>query len=181
MSAHWLCFGLFSLAGGCTRLTSQTVSLSLSRDPGITKCSSLVLCWVCRHRPGDSSRPSTTQEEKNSPWSSGPVASWRRHMFLCFCQLALAPLLAFRAVSASSHSPPASQPTVDPNQRKSEVRGFVFFVVHGPSPGCEIRMQKAELKGEATPPRKARETSIFSPDDRQTPARREARKHRGPR
>ena len=25
---------------------------------------------------------------------------------------------------------------VDPNQRKSEVRGFVFFVVHGSSPGC---------------------------------------------
>ena len=24
----------------------------------------------------------------------------------------------------------------DPNQRKSEVRGFVFFVVHGQSPGC---------------------------------------------
>jgi hypothetical protein len=32
-----LYFGLFSLAGGCTRLTSQSVSLSLSRDPGITK------------------------------------------------------------------------------------------------------------------------------------------------
>ena len=27
-------------------------------------------------------------------------------------------------------------PSLDPNQRKSEVRGFVFFVVHGPSPGC---------------------------------------------
>jgi hypothetical protein len=25
---------------------------------------------------------------------------------------------------------------LDPNQRKSEVRGFVFFVVHGSSPGC---------------------------------------------
>ena len=30
-------FGLFSLVGGCTRLTSQSVSLSLSRDPVITK------------------------------------------------------------------------------------------------------------------------------------------------
>ena len=29
-------FGLFSLVGGCTRLTSQSVSLSLSRDPVIT-------------------------------------------------------------------------------------------------------------------------------------------------
>jgi hypothetical protein len=26
-------------------------------------------------------------------WPSGPVTPWRRHMFLCFCQLALAPLL----------------------------------------------------------------------------------------
>ena len=30
-------FGLFSLASGCTRLTSQSVSLSLSRDPVITR------------------------------------------------------------------------------------------------------------------------------------------------
>ena len=30
-------FGLFSLASGCTRLTSQSVSLSLFRDPVITK------------------------------------------------------------------------------------------------------------------------------------------------
>ena len=43
------------------------------------------------HRPGDG-RASTTQE-RNSPWPSGPMTSRRRHMFLCFCQLALAPLL----------------------------------------------------------------------------------------
>ena len=39
-------------------------------------------------------------------------------------------------------------------------------------------MQKAESKGEATPSRKARKTSIFFSDDQQTPARREARNHR---
>jgi len=27
------------------------------------------------------------QHKRNSPWSSGPVASWWRYMFLCFCQL----------------------------------------------------------------------------------------------
>ena len=35
---------------------------------------------------GPKDEPSTTQE-RNSPWSSGPVAPWRRHMLLCFCQL----------------------------------------------------------------------------------------------
>ena len=27
------------------------------------------------------------QHKRNSPWFSRPVTSWRRHMFLCFCQL----------------------------------------------------------------------------------------------
>ena len=47
-------------------------------------------CLIPWRTPGsagaDPSLPSTTQE-RNSPWSSGPVASCWRHMFLCFCQL----------------------------------------------------------------------------------------------
>ena len=52
----------------------------------------------------------------------------------------LTPIKATRARSAEEDPDeaviaPDGEPPVDPNQRKSEVRGFVFFVVHGPSPG----------------------------------------------
>ena len=63
---------------------------------GLLRQSSLPHCLASSprlegHRPGDGS--ASTTQERNSPWSSRPVASWRRHMFLCFCQLALEPLL----------------------------------------------------------------------------------------
>ena len=69
---------------------------------GFTHVFHYVRCFIYTRTTGRSSREdpgvlisraSTTQEERNSPWPSGPMVSRRRHMFLCFCQLALAPLL----------------------------------------------------------------------------------------
>ena len=67
---------------------------------------------------------------------------------------------------------------VDPNQRKSEVRGFVLSLFMGNPQvvkfGCKRRNRKAR------PPRleKPEKPRFFLSDDQQTPARREARNHR---
>ena len=68
---------------------------------------------------------------------------------------------------------------VDPNQRKSEVRGFVFFRCSWAIPRSLNSDAKGEIERRGHPASKSQENLDFFPDDRQTPARREARNHRG--
>ena len=69
-------------------------------------------------------------------------------------------------------------PQVEEVQRKSRVRKWSPQNAPQIRAGVEKKDQKAELKKNQTRRCYAEKTSIFFPDDRQTPARREARNHR---
>ena len=70
-------------------------------------------------------------------------------------------------------------PPLDPNQRISEVRGFVFFRCSWAIPRLLNSDAKGGIERRGHPVSKSQENLDFPPDDRQTPARREARNHRG--
>ena len=70
------------------------------------------------------------------------------------------------------------RPWVEQIQRKTRVRDKTPQNAPRTRPDVEKEDQKAELKKNQTRRRYVEKTSIFFPDDRQTPARREARNHR---
>ena len=107
------------------RQVAQSRQLALSGNAGVQaqpplygrlRQSTLPHCLASYPRPARRPSPwrwqDSATQERNSPWSSGPVAPLWRHMFLCFCQL---------RNSWRSHTPFRTTSTIHSSSRLTEL------------------------------------------------------------